>query len=362
MIQIIINQDRSKTHIYIFPPFRSLKQEKMQSNADPANSTSPLLPTNKRKNEEFHTIFEGDESELVEDFSCALQKDILVHGRLYISHNAVGFYSNILGWTTSIMVKFSDIVKVEKRNSAFVLPNALMLYTNQHKKYFFASFVFRDLAYNILISMWRSAVSGILVGNDMSYLEDQSDFSLGLSSENSALIESDDTEDEDTLTVDNSTRHRAHSENDLNVHTRKVSESASNPDLSTQKPNQYTDNLIKIPNGDSKEPCDSDNIVFETTYSPFTVAACWDLIYSDESYSDGGFSHLFHTQTKGITEWNTGKWKPANETEKQSRHVEYIMPLTNPLGPKQVKTYVDEVVDEKDLRSHIHLTQTTATP
>lgn len=36
------------------------------------------------------------------DYSCALQKDILVHGRLYASQNYLCFYANIFRWETLV--------------------------------------------------------------------------------------------------------------------------------------------------------------------------------------------------------------------------------------------------------------------
>src|SRR4029434_6723815 len=36
------------------------------------------------------------------DYSCALQKDILLQGRLYLSENWLCFYSNIFGWETTV--------------------------------------------------------------------------------------------------------------------------------------------------------------------------------------------------------------------------------------------------------------------
>ncbi len=36
------------------------------------------------------------------DYSCAMQKDILVHGRLYITQNWVCFYANIFRWETIV--------------------------------------------------------------------------------------------------------------------------------------------------------------------------------------------------------------------------------------------------------------------
>jgi len=36
------------------------------------------------------------------DYGCALQRDILIQGRLYISENHVCFHANIFGWVTDV--------------------------------------------------------------------------------------------------------------------------------------------------------------------------------------------------------------------------------------------------------------------
>lgn len=36
------------------------------------------------------------------DYGCALWKDILTQGRLYISEHHLCFYANILGWVTNV--------------------------------------------------------------------------------------------------------------------------------------------------------------------------------------------------------------------------------------------------------------------
>jgi len=38
------------------------------------------------------------------DYSCALQKDILLQGRLYLSENWLCFYSNIFRWETTVIL------------------------------------------------------------------------------------------------------------------------------------------------------------------------------------------------------------------------------------------------------------------
>src|SRR5688572_12590494 len=43
----------------------------------------------------------------LKDYGCALQKEILIQGRIYVSLNHICFHANIFGWTTNV----STIVK-----------------------------------------------------------------------------------------------------------------------------------------------------------------------------------------------------------------------------------------------------------
>lgn len=36
------------------------------------------------------------------DFTCAFQRDVLVHGRMYISQNYVCFHATVFGWVTVV--------------------------------------------------------------------------------------------------------------------------------------------------------------------------------------------------------------------------------------------------------------------
>ncbi|XP_047610154.1 protein Aster-B isoform X7 [Phacochoerus africanus] len=61
-----------------------------------------LSPTYKQRNEDFRKLFKQlpDSERLIVDYSCALQRDILLQGRLYLSENWICFYSNIFRWET----------------------------------------------------------------------------------------------------------------------------------------------------------------------------------------------------------------------------------------------------------------------
>ncbi|OAQ30543.1 hypothetical protein K457DRAFT_433022 [Linnemannia elongata AG-77] len=115
---------------------------------------------NEKRFSDFHSVFRSvpDEEKLIEDYGCALQKEILVQGRLYISENHVCFNANIFGWVTNLVIAFSEITAIEKRLTAFVIPNAISIVTTTNTKgHFFASFLSRDAAHDLLMAAWRKS-------------------------------------------------------------------------------------------------------------------------------------------------------------------------------------------------------------
>ncbi|EIW87259.1 hypothetical protein CONPUDRAFT_116443 [Coniophora puteana RWD-64-598 SS2] len=111
-----------------------------------------------KRNADFHELFpsipEGDY--LIEDYGCALQREILIQGRLYISENHICFHANIFGWITDLSIPMYEITSLEKKMTAFVIPNAIQLTTRQ-AKYTFASFLARDTAHDVIANIWRLA-------------------------------------------------------------------------------------------------------------------------------------------------------------------------------------------------------------
>ncbi|GAA5824756.1 hypothetical protein JCM3770_007145 [Rhodotorula araucariae] len=84
-----------------------------------------------KRNAEFHALFKNvpDDDYLIEDYGCALQREILIQGRLYISEHHLSFYANIFGWVTSVVIPFSEVCSIEKRMTAYVIPNAIQVAT-----------------------------------------------------------------------------------------------------------------------------------------------------------------------------------------------------------------------------------------
>lgn len=81
------------------------------------------------RQEIIHTIF-GEVGELINDFSCAVESTVLLHGRLYLTNRFLCFYSHLFGLEKKIRVPFSHISEIRKENTARVIPNAIAIKTS----------------------------------------------------------------------------------------------------------------------------------------------------------------------------------------------------------------------------------------
>lgn len=100
------------------------------------------------REEILHQIF-GEIGAIIEDFSCAVESTVLMHGRLYVTRNFVCFYSNLFGLEKKMRIPYSHIKTITKENTAMVFPNAISICTNK-KDYTFRSFWDRDQCYKLL--------------------------------------------------------------------------------------------------------------------------------------------------------------------------------------------------------------------
>ncbi|XP_026075928.1 GRAM domain-containing protein 1B-like isoform X6 [Carassius auratus] len=118
-----------------------------------------LSPTYKQRNEDFRKLFKQlpDTERLIVDYSCALQRDILLQGRLYLSENWLCFYSNIFRWETLLTVRLKDVCSMTKEKTARLIPNAIQLCTDG-EKHFFTSFGARDRTYMMMFRLWQNAL------------------------------------------------------------------------------------------------------------------------------------------------------------------------------------------------------------
>ncbi|XP_026544502.1 GRAM domain-containing protein 1B-like, partial [Notechis scutatus] len=130
-----------------------------QSGRGGAKNSKVLSPTYKQRNEDFRKLFKQlpETERLIVDYSCALQRDILLQGRLYLSENWICFYSNIFRWETLLTVRLKDICTMTKEKTARLIPNAIQVCTDT-EKHFFTSFGARDRTYMMMFRLWQNAL------------------------------------------------------------------------------------------------------------------------------------------------------------------------------------------------------------
>lgn len=115
-----------------------------------------------RRNVDFHQIFRSLDltDRLLDDFACALSREILLQGRVYITEHVLCFNSNLLGWVTSVVVPFEDIVRFEKKLTAGLFPNGILVETRD-SRHNLASFLSRDATYDFMVAVWQASTGKI---------------------------------------------------------------------------------------------------------------------------------------------------------------------------------------------------------
>ncbi|CAO3639336.1 unnamed protein product [Cunninghamella blakesleeana] len=185
----------------------------------PTSITGATLPDNcpiasEKDNQYFHALFKSvpENDRLIEIYKCALHREILLQGHLYISEHHICFHANIFGWITNLVIEYSEIVLIERRMTAMIIPNGIQIDTH-HAKHTFASFIYREAAYQRLVSLWEShqkpsSSSSLLSGED----DDDDDWSVTSGDDDSITSSSSNYDNQDSLK--HSLHHHHHHEND----------------------------------------------------------------------------------------------------------------------------------------------------
>ena len=59
------------------------------------------------------TIF-GNVGKIKQDYTCAIQRQILLQGRMYVSEKFVCFYSNLFGFEKKVKIPYAAITACSK--------------------------------------------------------------------------------------------------------------------------------------------------------------------------------------------------------------------------------------------------------
>lgn len=107
-----------------------------------------------KANMHFHKLFVEvpTEEPLRQSFTCALQKEILYQGKLFVSENWICFHSKVFGKDTKISIPAFSVTLIKKTKTALLVPNALIIATVTDR-YIFVSLLSRDSTYKLLKSV-----------------------------------------------------------------------------------------------------------------------------------------------------------------------------------------------------------------
>lgn len=361
--------------------------------SSPGGSSTPKVTgfavASKKRNRDFHNLFRSvpEDDYLIEDYSCALQREILAHGRLYVSEGHLCFSSNIFGWVTTLVMSFDEIVSVEKRSTALLFKNGLMIST-LHAKNVFASFTSRDSTYDLIVGIWklghpslRSSLNGVSIeetgGGDKTEKFD-GDTSIPAGSQSGSDSESDgedgdeiydeDEGDEDGMSFTQADGSVAGSDVAEKVVSRKPSAAVVTNGAPAEK---SKDDTPAAPAGDFPGPA---------SHAPTTCGdqpAHYAKILADEVISaplGKVYSMMFGpASTTWMKNFLTVDQKCFELTmegtnalpltlENRVRNYTYIKPLTGAIGPKQTKCINVETLDALDLEKAVSITISTQNP
>jgi hypothetical protein len=358
-------------------------------NGNRLNGTGFAVASPKR-NRDFHNFFKSvpEDDYLIEDYSAALQKEILLHGRLYVSEGHLCFSSNILGWVTNLVISFDEVVSVEKKSTAVLFPNAIVIQT-LHARNVFASFLARDSTYDLIIGIWKishpnlkSSLNGVTL--DSGGTGDKTEKAESVGSEEGSLQDSDDdVYDEDAEEDDGIGSFTEAGEGSVagsevgsvagGEGQRKVSAAVSQAVGGTgevaEAAKAATNGAVPagqdFPGSATHGPTECgdndqhyDKLLIDTTI-PAPLGKVYSLMFGPAS---GVFMRKWLIEDQKSTDLQMEDDKKGLGEDKKSFNFSYIKPLFAPVGPRQTKCNISMTLEQYDLEKAATVLCSTATP
>ena len=351
----------------------------------------------KKRNRDFHQLFKTvpEDDYLIEDYSAAIQKDILLHGRLYISERHICFNSNIFGYVTTLVISFDEVVSIEKKNTAMLFPNAIVIQT-LHARNVFASLASRDSTYDLIVSIWkvshpniRSSANGVQLdetGSGDKTIKAEASSSDGQGDEDEEdeeAVYDEDAEEDECLGSFTEAGEGSMAGSDVGDATGKTSTRRA---ASTGQPKGKGPTTESQVNGDVKgdkgangAPVSSADFPGPTTHRPTECGdqdKHFDKLVSDEVlpaplgkvYSlmfgpvSGAFLATLLQDEQKVLDLQLDDDKMGLTDSKKTRTYSYIKPLNASIGPKQTKCIINETLEAFDLEKVVTVTVVTQTP
>ena len=365
-----------------------------------ATSTVPkstgFAVASKKRNRDFHSLFRSipEDDYLIEDYSCALQRDIILAGRIYVSEGHICFSSNILGWVTTLIISFDEVVSVEKETTAMVFPNAIAIQT-LHARHTFRSLLSREATYDLLIGIWRvnhpslqSSENGVKIvnggtGSKTEKLDpiESEEGSEGSEEDEEVYDEDEEDDDEEAGSImetlnDSLASNEPPEPQQVKAVMRKASalgivagQAGSVPISGEAK---AAEKVLTVAAAATDFPGPATHVPTECADSathyekvlkdeviPAPLGKIYNMLFGNAS---GGFVSRFLLDEMKVFDLQFDDDKKGLSEENRTRSYSYIKPLGGSIGPKQTKCLTTENLDAIDLERAVSVTVTTQTP
>lgn len=314
-----------------------------------------------KKNKEFQQLIRdlglNITGQLLTEFNCALSKDILIQGKMYISEEHIFFYSNILGWVSTITVQFKEIVQIEKKNTAGIFPNAILIHT-LHTKYVFASFISRDSVFEFITNVWNQIISTETneESEDDKY-EEYNDSAIEVRSEEKRLsnnidsgdesdIDFSDPEDTDIDSDEMTSGDDLGNDGTLSSYSQLTDKASLYPNYSTLGPS------IHPPTSPNYKPSSQERLVGETIFNA-PLGKIINILFGDDvSFITGVIAAQKNYDISEI----------SSILVPHRREYNYTKPISGSIGPNKTRCFITEILEDYDLENYVKVVQISKTP
>ncbi|PWA26535.1 hypothetical protein CCH79_00001157 [Gambusia affinis] len=122
----------------------------------PSFPTCPLFFNDSlsKTNAHYHKLFKAVSKDelLKQSYTCALQRDMLYQGKMFVSQNWICFHSKVFGKDIKISIPVMSVKLIKKTKTALLVPNALVIGTTDID-HVFVSFLSRNNTFKFLKSI-----------------------------------------------------------------------------------------------------------------------------------------------------------------------------------------------------------------
>ncbi|KAK6458298.1 uncharacterized protein RJT20DRAFT_115905 [Scheffersomyces xylosifermentans] len=342
-----------------------------------------------KRNTDFHQLFRSLDltDRLIDDFSCALSREILLQGRIYISENNICFNSNLLGWVTNLIIPMEEITGFEKRTTAGLFPNGITIEAGE-AKHVFASFLSRDATFEFMktvreettgraLESHEESSNGIIVESrsgkdaesiDKSYAEEEetspkiSSYIMSLDGDDDDDVENDD-DDEDDDDEDDDVSFVEGIEVPGRSESAPDSEKLSNSSriLKFKEESNY-----KNMGPDTHAPTEEKDVVREKNEVDLceeVIDAPVGIVFAILFGSNTSFHRKFLETHDGSEVSEYDNFHPMeDDPTKLERTYTYRRALGYSIGPKSTKCEVSEKIEHLNFADYITVETSTTTP